>query len=129
MLQQKSGRGCGTSTDLLAVVHGIGLQVVANVGHDEKGGDVAQLRAPAVLFLQVPAGMKLEAKVLQREGEGKGAARANLVHPSAHPACRDSGQNNEAGKKRGDKPASAAVWMAWPMASSQGTHSLEAMVP
>ena len=65
-MQQMCCRGCGT--DLLAVVNGVGLQVVADVGHDEKGGDVAQFLAPAVLFLQITAGVKLETKLLQHEG-------------------------------------------------------------
>jgi hypothetical protein len=39
--------GCGR-TDLLAVVHGVGLQVVADVIHDEVRGNVAQLPAPTV---------------------------------------------------------------------------------
>ncbi len=50
-------RGC--VTNLFAVVDGVRLQVVADVGHDEEGGDVAQLLAPAVLFLKKPRRQRL----------------------------------------------------------------------
>ncbi len=41
-------------TNLFAVVDGVGLQVVANIAHDEKCGNCAHFLAPSVLLVQVP---------------------------------------------------------------------------
>jgi hypothetical protein len=75
-------RGCGT--DLFAVVNSVGLKVVANVGHDEKGGDVAQLLAPAILVLEESGLDQRVMKAPDKRGV-KGIPRANFVHPGAHP--------------------------------------------
>jgi hypothetical protein len=41
-------------TNFFTVVDCVRLQVVANVRHYEKGGDGAQIFAPAVLLLEIP---------------------------------------------------------------------------
>ncbi len=66
--------GCGR-TDVLAVVHGAGLQVVADVIHDEVRGNVAQPPAPTV-----------SAQSLQKYSEGRVRRTmwADFVHASSH---------------------------------------------
>ena len=48
------GRQGSLGTDFFTVVDCVGLQVVANVAHYEKGGNGAQFLAPAVLLLEIP---------------------------------------------------------------------------
>ncbi len=82
-------------TNFFTVVDRVGLQVVAYVGHYEKGGDGAQVLAPAVLLLEIPERQTVGTneqkstapaiRVQVKEGGGE-VARADFVHPGTHPA-------------------------------------------
>jgi hypothetical protein len=78
---------------LLAVVDGVGLQVVADVVHDEVCGNVAQLPAPTVSgqsVTKINSGKGL-ANYKNKVKEGLDALLveiwADFVHPSSHPSC------------------------------------------
>jgi hypothetical protein len=52
---QVDGAKARLGTDFFTVVDGVGLQVVANIAHDEKCGNCAHFLAPSVLLIQVSA--------------------------------------------------------------------------
>ena len=67
-------------TDFFTVVDGVGLQVVANIAHDEKRGNCAQLLAPSVLLLKVPAQQMVGEAGANARGQEEIAKNEQLSH-------------------------------------------------
>ncbi len=90
------GATAGPGTNLFTVVDGVGLQVIADIAHDEKCGNCAQFLAPSVLLIQVPGRRMVgEAGAGARKARGEcerktNNSRANFVHPSAHPTFNNA---------------------------------------
>jgi hypothetical protein len=67
-------------TDFFTVVDSVGLQVVANIAHDEKRGNCAQLLAPSVLLLKVPAQQMVGEAGAKVRGQEEIAKNEQLSH-------------------------------------------------